>query len=447
MTERHRDNRKLAADFSRMVSKVKLSTKIKPEERLDPGQRRRRRGFREEDYDGLATLSLIDDDNIPQWSYDPPARGLTLRRRRSAAAKPVGGEIIASVRFAQTPANEVIEKLSKLDDELTPKRGLRRYQPSANGGKGGFVSEKSAAYKKRILLLVHGTFSKSDMFADEFAACAKEHQDDFLGKALASKHYEAVLAFDHPTLSVSPWINALELEEQLIDVTGEIDVICHSRGGLVVGWWLRNGRRNVKNVVFVGSPLDGTSLASPGRLRQAMQGLTGTLNAIRATSLATTYEPLFATLVGVATICSGVLQFASTLPLADATVAMIPGLGGQSRAKNNAELIYLNRKKWITTPEFHAVISEFEPLETDDRWWEVWKRFGRPDKNLDNIADSIFQDANDLVVDTASMTTFCQTNIAKKNIQHFARSPTVHHCNYFRQKETVTHLYKSLKIP
>jgi pimeloyl-ACP methyl ester carboxylesterase len=57
-------------------------------------------------------------------------------------------------------------------------------------------------------------------------------------------------------------------------------VVCHSRGGLVASWLLRLAPLRVRQVVFVGSPLAGTSLASPYRLRAALDMLANVANAL-----------------------------------------------------------------------------------------------------------------------------------------------------------------------
>ncbi len=78
------------------------------------------------------------------------------------------------------------------------------------------------------------------------------------GKAFlesARSAYGQVLAFDHPTVSVSPFLNALDLSRQLATTDAEIDVICDSRGGLVVRWWLDvldRERTQVRRAVFFG---------------------------------------------------------------------------------------------------------------------------------------------------------------------------------------------------
>src|SRR5207249_558374 len=101
------------------------------------------------------------------------------------------------------------------------------------------------------------------------------HGAAFLGKIAC---YDKVLSFDHATLSRSPFVNALELDRRLQPHTfDEIDVVCHSRGGLVTRWWLEVLNRkplDAARVVFVGCPLRGTSLADPQSLRHGLNLLT-----------------------------------------------------------------------------------------------------------------------------------------------------------------------------
>jgi hypothetical protein len=219
---------------------------------------------------------------------------------------------------------------------------------------------------------------------------------------------------------------------------------------LVVAWWLRNAKRRVENVIFVGSPLEGTSLAAPANLRSALQFLAGTFKALEATSAGlATILPFMAAVTGLAKICGGILQLGASTPLADAAVVIVPGLAGQSRVGNNAEFRCLHRPVWVSTPAFHAVMSNFEPADTDAHWWEVWKHFANPKMKALNLgADLIFQDSpNDLVVDTGSMARICEGTIKFATEHNFGTSRVVHHCNYFRQPATVAYFCQVLKIP
>jgi pimeloyl-ACP methyl ester carboxylesterase len=343
----------------------------------------------------------------------------------------------------------VLKKIEKLDDYLTPKRGLRRI-------KGGQIVEPPCdgiAVNEPTLLFVHGTFSESKMFPTELGAMPEGQ--DFLVRA--ERQYKGnVFVFDHPTLAVSPWINALDLEFALANVAGDIDVICHSRGGLVVAWWLRNGKRNVKNVVFVGSPLQGTSLASPAHLRSALDYFANIATAVKiAAGAASPFLPFMTAVQGLAAILSGTLYTAASTPLADAAVGIVPGLAGQSRVANNFEIDRLIREKWVSPVIFHAVMSNFKPAG-DDPAWQFWKFFQNPkDRLLGWGASAIFDnEPNDLVVDTRSMTqTYRKAGglpgieaIDPNNVRDFLESRTVHHTNYFRQPETVAFLTRQLRL-
>jgi pimeloyl-ACP methyl ester carboxylesterase len=353
----------------------------------------------------------------------------------------IGAKVLNSFSFRETPPNEILAALDGLDLRLTPNQGLRVLRDGKLEKADGFATNGPT------LLLVHGTFSTSDMYLDEFAVT--KAQNDFLSRAAGK--YEAILAFDHPTLSVSPWINALDLERALEHVTGPIDVICHSRGGLVVAWWLRNSQRNVKKVVFVGSPLEGTSLASPANLRSALNMLANVIKVFETIALGTGAvlpftAPLMAAVAGLVKIVGGVVQFGASTPLADAAVAIVPGLMGQSRVRNNAELDRLMRVAWVSKPTCYAVTSNFEPGD-DAAWWQFWQRF-RPTQIMNYGADVIFkEERNDLVVNTLSMTKLaCGTQIPQAQILDFGTSRTVHHCNYFRQPQTVDFLAGALQI-
>jgi pimeloyl-ACP methyl ester carboxylesterase len=393
-----------------------------------PTALRRRRGFDPDRVDNLATLALVREDGLVRWIYEPPPRA-GVRRMRRAALPAVGAERVHAFSFRELPSNEVLAAIETLDAKLTPNPGLRRLRD------GAFVPAGDAKIAGRALLLVHGTFGKSEMYLDELAATPEGR--DFL--AAARKRYDAILAFEHPTLSVSPWINALDLEAATANVAAKLDVVAHSRGGLVVAWWLRNGARRVDNVVLVGSPLAGTSLASPAKLRQALDMLANTFRALElAGTAAATVAPMMGAVAGIAKIVGGALRLGAKTPLADAGVAIIPGLAAQSRVGNNAELLRLADIAWACSPAVHAVISNFEPAPAAAPLWQFWKHFrGLGSALVDTGADAIFRGPNDLVVDTDAMTALRNARLPKNRVLDFGTNGTVHHCNYFRQPRTL----------
>jgi pimeloyl-ACP methyl ester carboxylesterase len=443
----------LSAQLTGVVDKIGLIPDPKDSAAAAvPISQRQKRGFDRSDRSRNSRLSLVTDaDGIVHWVYQPAPRGSSSRRARRAARQSIGANAVHEIDIVDTPPNQVLKKIQELDDTLTPKRGLRRLA----GGTFDAPATVEVPNTERTLLLVHGTFSKSDMFADELGVVAKaDPQRDLLGR-LAAGRYQHILAFDHPTLSVSPWLNAVELERALRKVNGPIDVICHSRGGLVVAWWLRNGKRNVENVVFVGAPLQGTSLASPANLRAALDALANIATLVKLGAGATsTFLPFMSVVQGLAAIVAGIFSVAANTPLADAVVGVVPGLFGQSRVGNNLELASLNCEQWATTPAFYAVKSNFEPQEKDVGW-QIWKYFRNPKEKLLNWgADLIFQDEpNDLVVNTQSMTQLYRPAIAGGNpfvpitdVHDFGASRVVYHTNYFRQPETVDFIKQKLKL-
>lgn len=437
MSDASVDDKRLVGRLESVVADLDLADST-PQDGVRSAMRRRR-GYEVSDYSGLARLSLVRDaGGFLRWVSDPPARGGTSRRRRRAASRPLGAEVLHSFSYSEVPVNQVVAAIESLDARLTPNQGLRLLRNNK------FEPCSGIKVTGRALLLVHGTFSKSDMFVDELGSIPAGR--DFL--AAAQKRYEEILAFDHPTLSVSPWINALDLESELANVEGPVDVVCHSRGGLVVAWWLRNRLHNVGTVIFVGSPLEGTSLASPARLRNALDMLANIFQGLElAGAVASTIVPIMSAATGLAKIVGGALRIGAQMPLADAGIAIVPGLAAQSLVANNSELRCLRRPSWACKPNFYAVVSNFEPGDSGAPWWQFWKSFRSLGvQALGAGADAIFGGKNDLVVDTESMKFANGASLNKENILDFGDSPTVHHCNYFSQDRTAKFLSKTLKI-
>jgi hypothetical protein len=291
-------------------------------------------------------------------------------------------------------------------------------------------------------VFVHGTFSNAANMLGEFAATADGLR--FLNGATAgARMYDRVVFFEHPTLAVSPVLNALELGRALAGSSGQIDVIAHSRGGLIVRWWLEAfgsslhlaGDKPVR-VVFAGSPLHGTSLAAPDKLQNAMSLLSNIGSfaevTLKLVGIANPFLWVAGKLVEVIVSVTGAL---ARTPLIDALVALIPGLSGQSAVSNNYELNRLRLGPCAVDPLYYAVKSNFE---TPDPGWKFWQNF-RKDRMGDLAADIVFPGQNDLVVDTWSMTDLGAPEFALsiRDVQDFGTSPTVWHCNYFRQPETI----------
>lgn len=414
-----------AAGLSDTEPEVGFGGNARKRARLDP-----RAGSR------LATVALVEEDDVLRWVYDPPPAS-TRRRARRAGVSMVDQEVVHGFQFLEVPPNEMVAKLEALDLSLTPLRGLRQW----TNGKPGPVTK--AAMKGRVLLLVHGTFSRGDMYFEEFAATPE-------GRSFLKScgKYDAVLTFDHPTLAMSPWLNGLDLTHAMADFAGPIDVICHSRGGLAVSWWLFHASPPVKRVVFAGSPLIGTSLAAPANLKRALDLLGSFARALGTVgNVAATAVPMLAFAGGLMKVLGGVLSLGANSPLVDAGVAIVPGLAAQSRVGNNFELQRLFAKDWGKHYDLHALHSNYEPAVTVDPLWKFWKHFRQmPERALDWGTDVIFDGPNDLVVDTASMIQLGNVLVPKACQLEFDGPAAVHHCAYFRQPRTFQFLKGVLKL-
>jgi pimeloyl-ACP methyl ester carboxylesterase len=417
--------------WDEVEAKLPLHVNPQAQDLRVPIQHRRRRGFAAGELDARAALELTRDrDGVLRWVYQPPLRLARTGRRVYSARAIDQPEVVKRFRFDELGPNDVTEALMKLDGRLNDARGLRRWNGSH------WQPAEAALPPGPVLLLVHGTFSSSTMFSEELGATDAGRQR----LAAWQQDYRAVLGFDHPTLSVTPWINALELMRALAGAPGPIDIVCHSRGGLVVAWLLRIHALDVRRVVFVGSPLTGTSLASPYRLRAALDLLANFAQAVSTVAGAASMAlPLATGAAGIASIFGKTLRLGSSLPIADAAVALVPGLASQQRTRDNLELQQLFASPWQTEPQLAAIGANFQPDESS-QGWKFWRRFTHVGAQLlHSAADLVFDDANDLVVDVDAMSALGETG----RIDAFCdlgTGPQPHHCSYLRDERVLQFL-------
>jgi hypothetical protein len=79
--------------------------------------------------------------------------------------------------------------------------------------------------------------------------------------------------------------------------------------------------------------------------------------------------------------------------------------------------------------------------------WRFWRAFRTlPGRIASGAADLVFEGANDLVVDSSSMTSLAdKLALPKTQILDFGTNDRVHHCNYFDQPETIAFLQAKLQ--
>lgn len=423
------------------------------------GARRRRAGAGAES-DGAAYLTLVRDEaGLLDWQVDGgPARHPRQQALRRGRISVFDATPIDQTMFKPVQGSRVSQFLRSLDDGFNNRYGIYDLSGKQVG--------PEAVRQGRILLIVHGTFSKCDAIVDQLKNL-KETNDtpgvELLGAATAE--YDQVLLFEHPTLQVAPWLNSLDLARAFAGTTAQIDVICHSRGGLVTRWWIEVLQRELMprtRVVFVGSPLMGTGLASPYRLRQALKLFTNYAEAIsKGAEIAALAVPIFTVVQGLATLVGSASNILASTPVADAVVAAVPGLAGMSRygpdstdfIEGNVELAKLSFN--CPSPPSAAYFLVSSNFESEAIGWRFWKAFRDPKLRIaDSATDALFSGQNDLVVDTASMADFGlltgpsgSTAITMANMDQrldFGTNSVVHHLNYFSQPRTLQFIRSKL---
>ena len=119
----------------------------------------------------------------------------------------------------------------------------------------------------RALLLVHGTFSTAH---GGFGGLPRETM-----AALHLKYDGRVAAFEHSSISVTPKENADLLAGLVPDgAVLEVDLVTHSRGGLVGREIAAAGDLRVRGMVMVASPNAGTLLADRKHLSDLLDRVT-----------------------------------------------------------------------------------------------------------------------------------------------------------------------------
>ncbi|GAB2963044.1 DUF7379 domain-containing protein [Saccharothrix stipae] len=370
----------------------------------------------------------------------PPAR------RRGVIGDWVVGPVKAYVfRFvARKVAGRVVDHLER---DITPGLVLitspdpRTWRHVDGIGRAGLPPDRTA----RILLLVHGTFSSTVGCFGSLGAFPWGRE--FLTKALA--RYDAVLGYDHPTLSVDPGANASDLLRDLRsadrDQPVEVDVVCHSRGALVarslVEDVLPQARMHpghacaVHRIAFVGGANGGTAMAEPANWHALVDLYTNlALAAGAAAALVPSTQVVAAVLGGLVRGLGAFVKYLASYA-ADDEDGGVPGLAAMRPTGSFV------RKLNGTQPG--------QPAPSDTPWYVVTTDFepklGGGAKELpgrllavlaDGVADRLMGKANDLVVDTASMSAIdAEVGGFVKDGHHFGRNGIVYHTVYFTRPE------------
>ncbi|MBB6583803.1 esterase/lipase family protein [Ralstonia solanacearum] len=208
--------------------------------------------------------------------------GFILPRQLATTVSDAEKWIGTALKIPQNLETDAIDAAARVIEAASKKEG---FVALANGYASPPIDgQLSAANGKRVLLFIHGIFSSIEgAFKDLGDPSASTTM-----RSLVQAYQGNVFGYDHWTISKTPLQNALDLLRAIpAGANWDVDVVCHSRGGLITRSIFadlapidsvsadlksivaaRNGKiRSVNKVIFVAAANQGSQLADPDSLR------------------------------------------------------------------------------------------------------------------------------------------------------------------------------------
>jgi pimeloyl-ACP methyl ester carboxylesterase len=268
------------------------------------------------------------------------------------------------------------------------------------------------------LLFIHGTISST--------VGGYSGLQNFLTEAasLYAKYGSRVIGFNHHTLTKSVPQNTVDFFNGLPPGNYQFDVISHSRGGLVARalkeltpavlgqlvdpvWTPKPGVNvQIGKIVLVGTPNQGTPLANPDDLREAVSRLASIASSFSQDAAAVGLGALFAIFGGIVETGLGAL----------------PGL--EDMNPGNPFLVQLNNASSNNAP-YYGIEADFQPTG------------GLATAIENNGVDALFQETqNDLVVPTLGVSELNGQTLPATQVDQYPTTANVYHTDYFYQQGT-----------
>ncbi|HEX7979459.1 MAG TPA: hypothetical protein VF461_12715, partial [Gemmatimonadaceae bacterium] len=337
------------------------------------------------------TLLLVEDDSgalhwqLPESAVaGPGARDLAMVSRftvtiapEASGARGLFSKILKTFVYPVVDAilGPIVEGFARRWESRNRPYLVRSFRPDDYTSEGTIAALRPEQWQELAqgpaLLWVHGTFSSAAAFAGIPVDVLRDLTGAYGGRSFA---------FNHFTLSADPAENARMLLAQIpAGLELEVDIVCHSRGGLVSRELARlgmvagqNGRLRVRRIVFVAAPNAGTALADDDHMVEMID---------RFTTLVKFFPSPTA---------QKILEGAVTALklLGHALLHDLPGL----RAMNpNGPYLETLNAPGGTPPEHFAIAADFEPKPGEPLFSVT--------RLEDGVMDRVFTDvANDLVV-------------------------------------------------
>ena len=258
---------------------------------------------------------------------------------------------------------------------------IRWFPPAADHHLGEPLSPTNwgTLARGRVLLFVHGIFSSCN---GAFGAIGS---DGHTWPALRQAYGGRIIGYDHPTASVDPEQNATAFLDQIPDgVSLDVDIVTHSRGGLVARALAARGSAKLRigKIVFAATPNGGSQITMSRNWISFINRISSVLTLPAMT--------LPAPVVGVTEVLAGVLELVKVLGVG--TLDQLPGLDAM-----RPDSTFLAQLAGGTggTAEYYAAAADFQPGPT------LAHLFNRLDDLAHVVDDAVFPHVrNDIAVPT-----------------------------------------------
>jgi hypothetical protein len=303
----------------------------------------------------------------------PPA--LTATPELAIAGSP-GSKALHVLNFPWNPVGAIADALVGAWESVNRPYRVRTFTPQnyqASDVPQLSNDDWSTLATDKSLLIIHGTYSQSHTDFGRFPP-------DMIAR-LNAKYDGRVFAFDHPTLTKDPTENAQWFVNAMPEGTNlDLDIICHSRGGLVsrvlaekmTGPLAGNRQVTVENLVFLATPNAGTILTDTDHLADYIDSYTNMLN----------FDPVD----GVKQILEAIIAIAKLI-----AGAASDGLTGLESMRPDGPFLKDLNSGSKGSSQYFALGADFEPLGAQNVGWNGW---------FSDRIDGVFDQPNDSIVPT-----------------------------------------------
>jgi pimeloyl-ACP methyl ester carboxylesterase len=320
-----------------------------------------------------ATVALVNEgtqESAPKVSFTVPARRFATGNEHAGLLSRLVG-LVEHFRFHPSleGASKLLSVVEYPVEHLLGKPGrywfekwennkhpyvIRWFPQEGNLSAGEPLSPTNwhELAKGPTLLFIHGIFSNCK---SGFAGIG---DDKTTWPVLRDLYDNRIIGFDHPTASVSPADNAAWFLGQIPKVNLKLDIMCHSRGGLVARsiadqvpqWGEANGQKlGIDRIVFAATPNGGTQIT----VADHWVALVNRISSV----LTLPAKILPAPADAISEILAGLLE---VLKLVGVGVALdLPGL--EDMCPDSECLKSLGQTASLPRPTYYAAAADFEP--------------------------------------------------------------------------------------